>query len=93
MDKGWAGITGEEGKDADAMASDWEAGLKNAGIDRSWVPVFAADDYSPERLAERYMVRYVTSLYCTMLYTIFSSSLSSSTSLFSPCPCPFHHPA
>lgn len=59
MDKGWAGITGEASKGAEDVMKDWEEGLRSAGVARSWVPVFAADDYSPERLAERYMVSYV----------------------------------
>lgn len=57
MDKGWAGITGEESKGVEDAMKGWEDALRSAGVERSWVPVFAADDYSPERLAERYMVR------------------------------------
>lgn len=56
MDKGWAGITGEGGKGAEDAMRGWEQTLNSAGVQRSWVPVFAADDYSPERLAVRYMV-------------------------------------
>ncbi|KAF1967940.1 hypothetical protein BU23DRAFT_541932 [Bimuria novae-zelandiae CBS 107.79] len=55
VDKGWAGITGEGNTGAEEVRKGWEEGLKSAGVERSWVPVFAADDYSPERLAERYM--------------------------------------
>jgi len=36
----------------------WEEGMRKAGVQRSWVPVFPDADYSPERLAERYMVSY-----------------------------------
>lgn len=56
MDKGWAGITGEESKGVEEVMKGWEDALKGAGVERSWVPVFAAEDYSPERLAVRYMV-------------------------------------
>ena len=57
VEKGWAGITGEESKGVEDAMKGWEDALRSAGVERSWVPVFAADDYSPERLAERYMVR------------------------------------
>ena len=57
VDKGWAGITGEESRGVEDAMKGWEDALRSAGVERSWVPVFAADDYSPERLAERYMVR------------------------------------
>ncbi|KAF2439750.1 hypothetical protein P171DRAFT_420932 [Karstenula rhodostoma CBS 690.94] len=53
VERGWAGVTGEEaGSDA---AQGWEAGLSSAGVERTWVPVFKVEDYSPEKLAVRYM--------------------------------------
>ncbi|KAF9732750.1 tyrosine phosphatase [Paraphaeosphaeria minitans] len=55
VDRGLAGITNEEGKDAEDVVQGWEATLKSAGVVRSWVPVFREADYSPEKLAERYM--------------------------------------
>ncbi|OAG02397.1 uncharacterized protein CC84DRAFT_1167450 [Paraphaeosphaeria sporulosa] len=55
VDRGWAGITNEEGKDAEDVVQGWEATLHSAGVDRTWVPVFKEADYSPEKLAERYM--------------------------------------
>lgn len=56
VDRGWAGITTEAGKDTEEVVNGWEATLKNAGIQRSWVPVFKTEDYAPEVLAVRYMV-------------------------------------
>ncbi|KAJ4299915.1 hypothetical protein N0V90_005162 [Kalmusia sp. IMI 367209] len=55
VDKGWAGITGEANAGVSNAQRDWEETLKSVGVARSWVPVFADDDYSPERLAERFM--------------------------------------
>ncbi|KAF1849183.1 uncharacterized protein K460DRAFT_354060 [Cucurbitaria berberidis CBS 394.84] len=57
VDKGWAGIVGE-GKDGADVRPGWIAAMEQAGVKRSWVPVFAEADYSPERLAERY-VKYM----------------------------------
>ncbi|PVI05367.1 hypothetical protein DM02DRAFT_98178 [Periconia macrospinosa] len=56
VDKGWKGITGEaaDAKDEE-IRKDREEAMKAAGVERSWVPVFEQTDYSPERLAERYM--------------------------------------
>ena len=34
---------------------EWQLSMQKAGIKRHWVPVFQSADYSPERLAERYM--------------------------------------
>lgn len=53
------GATGMNGEQA-ASAAAWEDGMRNAGVERSWVPVFEESDYSPERLAERY-VKYMDS--------------------------------
>ena len=57
VEKGWKGITGEnvdageEGKD---VRLGWLEDMEAEGVERTWVPVFEATDYSPERLAERY---------------------------------------
>lgn len=55
VDKGWAGIVG---KDANATEDDvrpgWIQAMDEAGVKRTWTPVFEESDYSPERLAERY---------------------------------------
>ncbi|KAJ4352074.1 uncharacterized protein N0V89_007420 [Didymosphaeria variabile] len=55
VDKGWAGVTGEGGNSGGDVAHGWEESLKGAGVKRTWVPVFKVEDYSPEKLAERYM--------------------------------------
>ncbi|KAF2807312.1 uncharacterized protein BDZ99DRAFT_392577 [Mytilinidion resinicola] len=47
--KGWKGVDGMGVRDG------WIKMLEAEGLERVWVPVFADDDYSPERLAERYM--------------------------------------
>lgn len=58
IDKGWKGITrekdvvGEEGKD---VRRGWLTDMEAVGIERDWVPIFEESDYSPERLAERYL--------------------------------------
>jgi protein tyrosine/serine phosphatase len=55
--KGWSGVTGDSSGPEEAMP-DWVSGMRGAGIDRTWTPVFRDDDYSPERLAARY-VKYM----------------------------------
>jgi hypothetical protein len=63
VEKGWRGITGEaKGEDGTKelgvgnVRLGWEDGMVEAGVERTWCPVFPEADYSPERLAERYMV-------------------------------------
>lgn len=56
VDKGWKGVTGE-GKDGDDVRAGWKESMRSVGVERTWCPVFDESDYSPERLAERYMVR------------------------------------
>ncbi|KAF2680526.1 hypothetical protein K458DRAFT_434355 [Lentithecium fluviatile CBS 122367] len=66
VEKGWRGITGEgksgeEGENEEKVLGvgdvrkGWEEGMRRAGVRRTWCPVFPEADYSPERLAERYM--------------------------------------
>jgi hypothetical protein len=57
VEKGWKALGAGEGSDGLDVRADWENGMSSVGIDRTWVPVFPEHDYSPERLAERYMVR------------------------------------
>lgn len=57
VDKGWAGIVGK-GANGDDVRPGWIEALEQAGVQRTWTPVFAEADYSPERLAERY-VKYM----------------------------------
>ncbi|KAF2703762.1 hypothetical protein K504DRAFT_391589 [Pleomassaria siparia CBS 279.74] len=54
VDKGWAGITGGDKGDGGDVRPGWIEVMEGAGVERDWVPVFEASDYSPERLAERY---------------------------------------
>ncbi|KAJ5054995.1 protein-tyrosine phosphatase-like protein [Bipolaris maydis] len=56
VDKGWAGIVGKDasGDGDDDVRPGWLQAMEQAGVARSWVPVFEESDYSPERLAERY---------------------------------------
>lgn len=54
VEKGWAAITGD--KQPEDVRKGWEEGMRQAGVERSWVPVFEDQDYNPERLAQRYMV-------------------------------------
>lgn len=58
VEKGWKGVTMEKEKEGDEsdVKKGWEEGMREAGVERSWCPVFDETDYSPERLAERYMV-------------------------------------
>ncbi|KAH7361122.1 tyrosine phosphatase family-domain-containing protein [Pyrenochaeta sp. MPI-SDFR-AT-0127] len=57
VDKGWAGIVGN-GVNGDDVRPGWIEAMEQAGVQRTWTPVFAEADYSPERLAERY-VKYM----------------------------------
>jgi protein tyrosine/serine phosphatase len=54
--KGWAGIVGrsENGEDSSDVLPGWLEAMQQAGVKRTWTPVFSDKDYSPERLAERY---------------------------------------
>ncbi|EUC28439.1 hypothetical protein COCCADRAFT_109175 [Bipolaris zeicola 26-R-13] len=54
VDKGWAGIVGKDASGDDDVRPGWLQAMEQAGVARSWVPVFEESDYSPERLAERY---------------------------------------
>jgi hypothetical protein len=56
--KGWSGVTGDTSSTTEEVMPDWVTGMRGAGIDRTWTPVFRDDDYSPERLAARY-VKYM----------------------------------
>lgn len=56
VDRGWEGVVGKGA--ADDVRPGWIEAMEQAGIERSWVPVFHEKDYSPERLAERY-VKYM----------------------------------
>ena len=57
VEKGWAGIVGRSDGGADVRPG-WVQAMHASGVQRTWVPVFAEKDYSPERLAERY-VKYM----------------------------------
>lgn len=59
VDRGWAGITGEKDGNAHYVRPGWMQDLEEEGLQRTWTPVFEESDYSPERLAERYL-KYVT---------------------------------
>jgi hypothetical protein len=39
---------------------EWVKSMQEAGVERSWVPVFAEQDYSPEGVAKRY-IKYMDS--------------------------------
>ena len=54
VEKGWSGIIKSTNGQEDVRPG-WIAAMEEAGVQRTWVPVFAEKDYSPERLAERYM--------------------------------------
>lgn len=58
VERGWAGVVGKDADGKDDVRPGWVEAMEAAGVKRSWVPVFAATDYSPERLAERY-VKYM----------------------------------
>ncbi|KAF2175762.1 hypothetical protein K469DRAFT_683440 [Zopfia rhizophila CBS 207.26] len=53
--KGWGGVTGEgKAKEGDVRPG-WIQMMEKEGVQRIWCPVFEETDYSPERLAERYL--------------------------------------
>ncbi|KAH8634177.1 hypothetical protein IG631_09577 [Alternaria alternata] len=59
VDKGHSNNDNNNSKDdanSDAVVSSKAegGGMQEAGVQRTWVPVFEESDYSPERLAERY---------------------------------------
>ncbi|CAG5186661.1 uncharacterized protein ALTATR162_LOCUS11660 [Alternaria atra] len=54
VDKGWAGIIGKDANGKDDVRPGWIQAMEEAGVKRTWTPVFEESDYSPERLAERY---------------------------------------
>ena len=60
VEKGWAGIVGDDvngngkGKGEGDFRPGWIQAMEEAGVKRTWTPVFEERDYSPERLAERY---------------------------------------
>ena len=54
VSRGWAGIVGDALDGSADVTPGWLQAMQQAGVQRSWVPVFAAQDYSPERLAQRY---------------------------------------
>ncbi|KAF1945586.1 hypothetical protein EJ02DRAFT_33831 [Clathrospora elynae] len=66
VEKGWAGIVGKEeqvggehgvhGENQKEweIRPGWLEAMQQAGVKRTWTPVFADSDYSPDRLAERY---------------------------------------
>ncbi|KAH7112840.1 protein-tyrosine phosphatase-like protein [Dendryphion nanum] len=58
VERGWKGITGENSTaaNADDVRPGWIRDLEAEGLERSWVPVFAEQDYSPEKIAERYIL-------------------------------------
>ncbi|KAF2015642.1 hypothetical protein BU24DRAFT_421940 [Aaosphaeria arxii CBS 175.79] len=57
LEKGYKGVGQEElPKDANGDSRyPWIDTLEAAGLNRTWTPVFKAEDYSPERLVERYI--------------------------------------
>lgn len=57
VEKGWKGIT-TEGDGIKDVKAGWEEDMKSVGVERHWVPVFEEKDYSPEKLAVRYMVSF-----------------------------------
>jgi protein tyrosine/serine phosphatase len=54
VDKGWAGIVGKDANGTEDVRPGWIQAMEEAGVKRTWTPVFEESDYSPERLAERY---------------------------------------
>lgn len=61
VEKGWRGVTDDQNQAAvedverKGIRLEWMEEMEAAGVQRTWVPVFEASDYSPERLAERYL--------------------------------------
>ncbi|KAF1357534.1 hypothetical protein EJ07DRAFT_72866, partial [Lizonia empirigonia] len=58
VERGWASVVGKDANGKDDVRPGWIEAMEGAGVKRSWVPVFAETDYSPEKLAERY-VKYM----------------------------------
>lgn len=54
VERGWEGTL----DGTDSTQPSWISDLQAAGLTRHWTPVFESSDYSPERLAERY-VKYM----------------------------------
>lgn len=73
VERGWAGVVGPHANGTEDVRLGWMQGMQDAGVERSWVPVFKAQDYSPERLAERYVKYMATDVsgfvaaYCDIL--------------------------
>ena len=61
VEKGWGGIVGAANGGEDVRPG-WIRGMEDAGVHRTWVPVFEETDYSPEKLAERYQKYMHTSV-------------------------------
>lgn len=61
VEKGWAGIVAKADGGEDVRPS-WLRDMEDAGVNRTWVPVFKETDYSPEKLAERYQKYMQTSV-------------------------------
>ncbi|KAF2622916.1 hypothetical protein BU25DRAFT_351392, partial [Macroventuria anomochaeta] len=57
VEKGLASIVAKVDGGEDVRLG-WMQAMEAAGVQRTWVPVFAEKDYSPEKLAERY-VKYM----------------------------------
>lgn len=55
VEKGMEAVDGAKGEDS---KPDWIEAMEKAGVERTWVPVFKEADYSPEKLAERF-VKYM----------------------------------
>jgi predicted transcriptional regulator len=55
VEKDMEAANGANGKD---VKPDWIEAIEKAGVGRTWVPVFKEADYSPEKMAERY-VKYM----------------------------------
>ncbi|KAI4932379.1 uncharacterized protein J4E92_004281 [Alternaria infectoria] len=54
VEKGWAGIVGDDASGKQDFRPGWIQAMEEAGVKRTWTPVFSDEDYSPEKLAERY---------------------------------------
>lgn len=61
VEKGWAGIVAKADGGEDVRPG-WIRDMEEAGVQRTWVPVFKETDYSPEKLAERYQKYMQTSV-------------------------------
>jgi predicted transcriptional regulator len=55
VEKDVEGVNGAGGKE---VKPEWIEAMEKAGVERTWVPVFKEADYSPEKLAERF-VKYM----------------------------------